>query len=285
MRSIEASGKSVDEAIFKGLQQLEISIDEAKIEIIQNETKGVFGIGSRPAIVRLTEREEDLFSYDKEEFAPENLEKPADGELPMIERKNNGREQNRQPKAKNNERSSGSRNTRPQRYEKRTENTPAVNYSAEAANGNPAAEFLSGMLEKMDVKGEVLAAVSDDGVRLRIDSETMGILIGHRGETLDALQYLTSLVINRGRKEDGFVRVTLDTENYRSKREETLQRLARKIASQVKATGKPRVLEPMNPYERRILHAALQNNPFVSTYSEGTEPNRRVVIAPKQRNG
>lgn len=135
----------------------------------------------------------------------------------------------------------------------------------------------------MGVEATVLASITEEGIRLRIDSASMGILIGHRGETLDAIQYLTSLCINRSRKETGYTRVTIDTEGYRDKREETLTRLARKIASQVKATGRARTLEPMNPYERRVLHATLQNNPYVTTYSEGEEPNRRVVIAPKKR--
>ena len=114
------------------------------------------------------------------------------------------------------------------------------------------------------------------------DSDTMGVLIGHRGETLDAIQYLTGLVINRNRKVDGYTRVTINTEDYREKREETLIRLARRVAAQVKSTGRPRTLEAMNPYERRILHSALQNNPYVTTHSEGEEPNRRVVVAPKR---
>jgi spoIIIJ-associated protein len=268
------------------LQQLEISIDQAKIEIIQNETKGVFGIGSRPAIVRITEKEEDFFSYDADMSVSrhDHSESGTDTEEGFSKPAYKGEQRETRPQGEKDGARSAVKNARPQRYEKRAEDKPSINYSLEAAQGNPAAEFLSGMLEKMGVKGAVFAAVSEDGIRLRIDSETMGILIGHRGETLDALQYLTSLVVNRGRKEDGFLRVTLDTENYRSKREETLQRLARKIASQVKATGKPRALEPMNPYERRILHASLQNNPYVSTYSEGVEPNRRVIVAPKQKN-
>ena len=135
----------------------------------------------------------------------------------------------------------------------------------------------------MGVEGQVLAYVEEEGIRLCVDTLTMGVLIGHRGETLDAMQYLTSLAVNRNRKEEGYTRVTLDTEGYREKREETLARLARKIAGQVKASGRPRELEPMNPYERRVLHASLQNNPYVVTHSEGEEPNRRVVISPKPR--
>ena len=152
----------------------------------------------------------------------------------------------------------------------------------EAAEGEPAAQFVTELIEKMGISGKVLAAREEDAIRLRIDSDTMGVLIGHRGETLDAIQYLTGLVINRNRKVDGYTRVTINTEDYREKREETLIRLARRVAAQVKSTGRPRTLEAMNPYERRILHSALQNNPYVTTHSEGEEPNRRAVVAPKR---
>ena len=110
----------------------------------------------------------------------------------------------------------------------------------------------------------------------------MGLLIGRRGETLDAMQYLVSLVANKGRKDDGYLRVTLDTEGYRSRREETLKRLARKNAVHVRQTGRPVSMEPMNPYERRILHSALQGFTGVTTHSEGEEPNRHVVITPSK---
>lgn len=159
-----------------------------------------------------------------------------------------------------------------------------INYTAEAAADCDAAKFLKELLAKMGVEAEILANVSDDGIKLRIDTDEMGILIGHRGETLDSIQYLTSLHINRTRKESGYTRVTIDTEGYRDKREETLTRLARKVASQVRSTGRARTMEPMNPYERRVLHATLQANPYVTTFSEGEEPNRRVVIAPKTRD-
>ncbi|MBO4562883.1 MAG: KH domain-containing protein, partial [Clostridia bacterium] len=158
-----------------------------------------------------------------------------------------------------------------------------INYTLEEAEGNPAAEFVKGLIERMGATGTVLAARDEDCLRLRIDSEMMGMLIGHRGETLDAMQYLTGLVINRNRKTEGYTRVTLNTEEYREKREETLKRLAKKVAAQVRATGRPRALEPMNPYERRVLHSTLQNNPDVTTHSEGEEPNRRVVVTPRRR--
>lgn len=159
-----------------------------------------------------------------------------------------------------------------------------VNYTEEAAVGNPAAEFVKNLVEHMCIEAKVLAACDADAIRLRIDSGAMGALIGHRGETLDSIQYLTALVINRNRKEEGYTRVTINTEDYREKREETLTKLAKRVAQQVRNTGRARVLEPMNPYERRILHSALQNNPFVLTHSEGEEPNRRVVVTPKRRN-
>ncbi|OQB25445.1 MAG: R3H domain protein [Firmicutes bacterium ADurb.Bin182] len=276
MRTIEATGKSIDEAIFKGLQQMEISIDQVEIEILQHESKGVFGIGSKPAVVRLTEREEERILFD--DIKPDIQDEQNDL------RRGAARKSDERAGQRQRERYGKSRGGKTRGEKQHADRTPrpSFDYSLDAAKDNPAALFLKELLDKMQIKCSVLAFVQDNDIRLRIDSDTMGILIGHRGETLDALQYLTSLAVNRGRKDDGFIRVTLDTENYRLKREETLQRLARKIASQVKATGRPRALEPMNPYERRVLHATLQNNPYVSTCSEGTEPNRRVVISPKQ---
>jgi spoIIIJ-associated protein len=155
-------------------------------------------------------------------------------------------------------------------------------YSAELGQTHEAAVFLKSLLENMEISARVLAAEADDGVRLKIDSDTRGLLIGRRGETLDALQYITSLHINRTRKQDKYLRVTIDTEDYRNKREDTLIRLARRQAARVKASGRPVSMEPMNPYERRVLHSSLQGNPHVTTYSEGEEPNRHVVIAPKR---
>lgn len=305
MRSIESSGKSVDEAIFRGLEQLQISLDEVDIEIIQNETKGVFGIGAKPAVVKLTEKEpEDILAFDPTPFQrPQRERRERDDRRPRRDREvreSRGQRENRLAREAAEAEAAVSEGTeaaaeakeerteRPRRDRAPRENRqpkvekPVYNYSEEAAKDHPAAIFLAGLLEKMGVEAKLLLAEQEEGIRIRIDSTTMGILIGHRGETLDALQYLTSLVVNRNRKEEGYTRVTLDTEDYRDKREETLTRLARKIASQVKATGRARTLEPMNPYERRVLHSALQNHPYVTTHSEGEEPNRRVVISPKR---
>ena len=352
LRSVQASGKSVDEAIFKGLQEMEISIDEVSIEIIQTETKGILGFGAKPAIVRLTQRpaeEYELPDYMKK--ANERFDRKLDR---YNEKQNKRREKENRRAGKRAERPAGKekdvepaiekeaaaeavmpveapkaeaaveaaveaaipdtvaeesvqRESRPRRERhegvERRERAPRnnninnniengageretrINYTVEAAEGNPAAEFVKGLIERMGAEGTVLAAQDEDCLRLRIDSEMIGMLIGHRGETLDAMQYLTGLVINKNRKTEGYTRVTLNTEEYREKREETLKRLARKVASQVKATGRPRALEPMNPYERRVLHSALQNHPDVMTHSEGEEPNRRVVVTPRRRGG
>lgn len=325
MRTIEASGKTIDEAIFNGLKELEVSIDEVEIDIVQHETKGILGIGAKPAIVKLTEREPEQIvvpDYMNEAERRANR-RPRRDDRPRRDRGNRRDERpHREDKPRRSEEAAEAkeetvavaeeisengevreavaeevsevrsprreRNNRRERSNRRERDEqsakPKIEYTLEAAENNEAAQFLREMLRLMNIDAQVLANVSEeDGVRLRIESSGMGVLIGHRGETLDAIQYLTSLHVNRSRKEHGFTRITVDTEGYRDRREETLARLARKVASQVRSTGRARTLEPMNPYERRVLHATLQNNPYVTTYSEGEEPNRRVVIAPKGR--
>ncbi len=310
MRTFEAIGKTIDEAIFNGLHELDLSIDEVEIDIVQHETKGVLGIGARPAIVRLIEREPEQivipeYLTDAERMRPgersgPRSERPArpprrdDRPRPQQDqsqrpqgqgpRPPQRREGNRPPRdGRRDDRHEAERPRRREDYAPAPER-PKIDYSLDAAEGNAAAEFLKGMLGLMGIDATVLANVSEEGIRLRIDSAAMGILIGHRGETLDAIQYLASLHVNRARKETGYTRVTIDTEGYRDKREETLVRLARKVASQVRSTGRSRTMEPMNPYERRVMHATLQSHPYVTTYSEGEEPNRRVVVAPKGRD-
>lgn len=143
-----------------------------------------------------------------------------------------------------------------------------------------AQKFLMDVTDRMGVKVDVYVDDSEaDNLSIHMIGDTLGILIGRRGETLDALQYLTSLQVNKGR--EGYIRVTLDTENYRAKREDSLRRLAQRMANRAVKTGRKVVLEPMNPYERRVLHATLQDHPYVQTHSEGDEPNRRVVITLK----
>ena len=146
-----------------------------------------------------------------------------------------------------------------------------------------AQKFLTGVFKAMELQVEIKMEYKNEEGNLNIDFEgdDMGILIGKRGQTLDSLQYLTSLVVNKGRQ--GYIRVKLDTEDYRNRRKETLENLARSIAYKVRKTRRPVSLEPMNPYERRIIHSALQGNRFVETYSEGNEPYRHVVVKLKNR--
>lgn len=144
-----------------------------------------------------------------------------------------------------------------------------------------AKKFLRDVLTSMDVKAEIRIKEENNVININLTGPNMGVIIGYRGETLDSLQYLISLVVNKGHETE-YKRVVLDTENYRAKREETLKRLADKTAYKVKKTGRGYKLEPMNPYERRIIHSALQNHPDVNTYSEGEEPNRRVVVELKK---
>jgi spoIIIJ-associated protein len=140
-----------------------------------------------------------------------------------------------------------------------------------------AIEFLKDVLEKMNVTAKVHAGLDGKNLNVNIEGKDLGVLIGKRGQTLDSLQYLVSLVVNKSSSDD-YLRVVLDTENYREKRKETLEKLAHKLAFKAKKTRKDITLEPMNPFERRIIHAALQNNPQVSTRSEGDEPYRKVII-------
>ncbi len=136
--------------------------------------------------------------------------------------------------------------------------------------------FLMSVLKEMNIQADIEAELADDVLSISMAGDDMAILIGKRGQTLDSLQYLVSLVVNKDR--DHYLRVVLDTENYRAKRKETLEALAEKLAAKVRKSRKNVILEPMNPYERRIIHSALQNNPNVSTKSEGDEPYRKVVI-------
>ncbi|ABS33725.1 RNA-binding cell elongation regulator Jag/EloR [Clostridium botulinum] len=138
-------------------------------------------------------------------------------------------------------------------------------------------DFLESILKSMDVEAKISIKEKKDVIKIDLSGSDMGIIIGYRGETLDSLQYLVSLVINKDQSCD-YKRVILDTENYRDKREETLKKLARRLGHKVRETGRPVKLEPMNPYERRIIHSELQNNNYVETYSEGEEPFRKVVI-------
>jgi spoIIIJ-associated protein len=263
---MEFSGRNIDEAIFHGLTEMGLTIDEVDTEIVQKESKGLFGIGAKNAIVRLTEREVPIVPDFEAEKAAAH------------ERRNDRPKRERSEKSEKKERAE-KKGEKKERREKQPE-APEIAYSEELAKNNDAAIFLTELLKRMNIEATVEAAETEDGLRLNILSATDGLLIGRRGETLDAIQYIVSLYMNKDRKENGYRRVSVDTEGYRRRREETLRRLARKNAAQVARTGRSVAMEPMNPYERRVLHSALQSFKGVTTHSEGEEPNRRVIITP-----
>lgn len=265
MRSIDVTAKSVDEAIFMGIDQLGLSIDQVDIEIIEEGGRRLFGIGSKQCVVRLTER------------APEEVERVLEEQEKQAEQENQQKQERQQSRAK--ERASRRDRDRSRRSRRSHAEAPEKDWG-EPVDGGAEAAFLREVLNRMGMEDAVVEAFADESsLYLRISGPSMGILIGRRGETLNALQYLTSLIANR--QEGEYRRVIVDTENYRGRREETLKRLAKRMAEDVRRTGKPVSMEPMNPYERRILHASLQDNPYVSTHSEGEEPFRHVVITAK----
>ncbi len=208
LRSIVKEAKSVDEAIKLACSELEIDIEDAEIEVLDEGNKGILGfIGNKNAVVKVTEK----LNID-----------------------------------------------------------------------NLVLDFLEPILQYMDIEAEIEIEQSEEEISVNLTGENIGLIIGKRGETLDALQYLLSLVINKNL--DSYVRVILDASNYRKKRKETLVRLAKRVADKVARTRRNLTLEPMNSYERRIIHSTLQNHNYVVTESIGEEPNRKVVIRYKQGN-
>ena len=239
--SIEKRAKSVDEAIDAALNELGITREEAEIEVVQEASKGFLGLGSKEAIVKVSVK-----------GAAQAEAEPA--------------------------------------VEISAESAPEVNtadpeqkpvnrvYNSDKPEEN-AKNFINDILSAMGLEVEITADFDGETVNINLEGENMGIVIGKRGDTLDSLQYLTSLVVNQ--KSEDYIKVSIDTENYRAKRSEALIKLSERLAQKVAKTGKKFALEPMNPYERRIIHSNLQDNEDVTTFSVGQEPYRKVVIAPK----
>lgn len=246
IKSIEAQGFSRDDAIEKALCQLGLDRDSVSVEVLDNGKKGFLGFGATPARVRVSYEVPDETPVVKKPEPPK-VENTVGENSPTVEKKD---------------------------VEAAIREELAISEVAQDA-----VRFIDGLLEKLGIEGHavVLASTTEETVQIEIIGPDMGPVIGRRGDTLDAIQYLTSLVANRDR--EAHTRITIDTENYRAKREESLQRLAHKMANKVLKYHKNMTLEPMNPYERRIIHATLQNVRGVTTYSTGTEPGRRVVIA------
>ncbi len=256
----EFSAKTVDEAITKASLEFEVSSENLEIQIVSEGKVGFLGFGTKPAIIKAAKKEVE------KSLPKEPKKKPS--EVIKEETKKNTPEVEKEI----------------EKEKPREEKKVIVRSEEEIENMKAEAEkFLSGVFQamNMDVEIKMEYKPSEENLDIEFVGKDMGILIGKRGQTLDSLQYLTSLVVNKGTQ--GYVRVKLDTEDYRNRRKETLENLARSIAYKVRKTRKTVSLEPMNPYERRIIHSALQGNRYVETYSEGNEPYRHVVVKLKNR--
>ena len=312
---MQFSAKTKNEAITKACIELGVSSDQLDIQVVSEGSSGFFGIGSKPAIIKA--RKVDDNSEEKEiekivdsvkinAFKEDSVKETQKSAPKSVSRQNDVKPETKTETAKA---SKEEKQPRPAK-EKPAKEKPAKEKPVKEQKERPAKEkqvkaskpieiitdpeeikdieeralvFLRDVFGSMDL-GEVQITskynTTDGCLEVDFEGEDMGILIGKRGQTLDSLQYLTSLVVNKGKSD--YIRVKLDTEDYRRRRKETLENLARGIAYKVKKTRKPVVLEPMNPYERRIIHSALQGNKFVETVSEGEEPYRHVVVKLKR---
>ena len=262
MSYIDVTGKTEEEAIRKALQQLQMDRDDVSVEILERAKSGFLGIGSSPARVRVTygqQEPEAPAAPVQPEKKPEKKPEPKPQPKPQ------------QPKPQKAE--------APKAAPKAAEAPAApVQESCQDDNARRITEFLTGLLEHMDSPAQVKVTETEKGrYSVVLEGQKLGQLIGRRGETLDAIQQLTNYAVNSGREKR--IRVHVDAENYRAKREQSLESLARKVAGKVTKYRRSVTLEPMNAYERHVIHAALQDHPDVTTFSTGTEPNRRIVVA------
>lgn len=265
MSYIDVTGKTEEEAIRKALQQLQMDRDDVSVEILERAKSGFLGIGSSPARVRVT-------------YGQQEPEAPAAPVQPEKKPEKKPEPKPQQPKPQKAE--------APKAAPKAPEAPKAAETPAAPAqelcqddNARRITEFLTGLLEHMDSPAQVKVTETEKGrYSVVLEGQKLGQLIGRRGETLDAIQQLTNYAINTG-SDSKRVRVQMDAENYRARREQSLESLARKVATKVQKYRRSVTLEPMNAYERHVIHAALQDVPGVTTYSVGTEPNRRVVVS------
>ena len=258
LKWIETTGKTERDALNKALKELGLEDDDVSIEVITRAKTGFLGIGSCPAKIRVTYEVPDEPAPAVEEPAAEP-EAPAEAvaePAPVAE-------------------PTPAPAVEPEPAEAPAE-APVM--EAEPERKEKIETFLTGLLERLEVPAEIKLQVNEAGIyQVELVGKNLGALIGRRGETLDAIQQLTNYAVNRGQSKR--IRIHIDAENYRAKREESLQRLARKTAGKALKYRRNMMLEPMNAYERHVIHAALQSyNPAISTYSTGTEPNRRIVV-------
>jgi len=247
MNKITVSAKTVEDALTEASIELGLASTEIDYEVIEKGSAGFLGIGAKQAVINAWKKVDEKNKKEKKvEVKPIVTE-----EIKEVAEVNEKIEEI------------------PEKEEKLAEVEPQTKEACE--------KFLKDVLKSMDMEVILTSEIDEDGaLSINMEGENMGILIGKRGQTLDSLQYLTNRVANK--MQEGYVRVKLDTENYRARRKETLESLAKNIAHKVKRTKRSVSLEPMNPYERRIIHSALQGDKYISTHSEGEEPYRRVVV-------
>ena len=270
MEFIEVSAKTLSDAITEACQKLSVTSDRLYYEVVEEGSNGFLGIGSKPYLIKASIKEETEKAVEKEEKR-EPVKQPANETVKTVSEKSDKFEKS--DKAE-----------KPDKSEKSAavEKAEKKQIVSDGTMEKKAEVFLKDVFHAMEIEAEIEVKYdpSNQAMDINLNGEEMGILIGKRGQTLDSLQYLVSLVVNKDSSD--YIRVKVDTENYRQRRKETLENLAKNIAYKVKRTKRPVSLEPMNPYERRIIHSALQNDKYVTTHSEGDEPFRRVVVTLKR---
>jgi len=297
MKYSEKWGDSIESAVQLALQDLKLTRDQVTVTVLEQPSKGFFGIGSKLAKVRVEEivkeepKAEKVFTENK---AVKEKAEPKKAEAKPVKEEKKEKPEEKPAKAEEKpERNQADRKKRNNNRKKRNDKVREFKIEGEAeqistrpadlvdATEHPSKEFLEKLMKEMGLDVEVKVATNADSVYVDLDGKDTGTVIGKRGQTLDAVQYLTSLVVNKG--EDEYIRVIVDAEGYRAKREATLEKLAYRLAEKSVKTGRSVRLEPMNPYERKVIHTTLQTVPSVTTRSEGNEPYRRVVIEPAKK--
>ena len=290
MEYITVSARTLDDAITEALVQLGVTSDQLDYQVIEKGSAGFLGIGMKQAVIKARRKEEVKEEEPEIEipkadvsFAKESVAKEEEKEAPKKEASRIEHGKKEQKKEYGKKEASKKELKKKTAFKEQTASNISEKKEVELAKVETCTieaceKFVSDVLKAMDMTDVKVTSVVDEEGALSIDMEgsNMGILIGKRGQTLDSLQYLTNRVANK--MQEGYVRVKLDTEDYRRRRKETLENLAKNIASKVKRSRRTVSLEPMNPYERRIIHSTLQSDPAVSTHSEGEEPYRRVVV-------
>ena len=292
MREVIKEARSVEEALDLACQELGVERDAIDFEIVTLPKRGFLGLRNTPAKVRVFIEEPEAPAPRRREERPEKKEntgKQQRQEPRREPKKQEPRVEKPAPKAE--AKPEQAAEPKPESKPEPAEPQPPLEFvAADTVEGKArtAADYVKSVLAEMGVAAEISVAFTDNGIVMRLSGEGLGVIIGRRGETLDALQYLSGLVANR--QEGDYMRVTIDSGNYREKRERTLQQLARKLSASAVRYGRPSTLEPMNPYERRIIHSTVSGIEGVTSSSIGEEPNRRVVISPtnprpQQRGG